>query len=82
MNPNRPDVAAILARKRILRDVGSVGHSLLTSQGMSQAFYGWPTEHIDYFCNVHNLVIWATPNGIIEARTASLKPPTPEFRSS
>lgn len=68
MNLTRPDVAAILARKRILNDIKRTGCISLTVQTMLQVFNGWPTEHIDYFCNVHNLVIYAAMNGVIKIR--------------
>lgn len=68
MDLTRPDVAAILARKRILNDIKRMGCVSLTAQTISQVFNDWPTEHIDYFCNVHNLVMYATMNGVIKIR--------------
>lgn len=71
MNYNRPDVAAILARNKILLDVKDNGVSKLTTQEFFLAFLDWPKEHIDYFANFHSLVLIATYRGNIEIRSFS-----------
>jgi hypothetical protein len=66
MDHNQPQVAAILARKKILADVKLKGRTARLSGAMSLAFLGWPLAHIDYFANLHHLEIIATPAGIFE----------------
>lgn len=66
MDYNRPQVAAILARKKILADVQLKGRTCRMLKAMSLAFADWPQAHIDYFANVHNLEIIATPSGVFE----------------
>jgi hypothetical protein len=69
---NRPEVAAILARKKILVDVKLKGRTARMSGAMSLAFLGWPLAHIQYFAKVHRLEIIATPSGIFEIWSSSL----------
>lgn len=73
MDQNRPEVAAILARKKILADVKMKGRTTRLSGAMSLAFLGWPLAHIDYFANIHNLEIIATPSGIFEIWSKSFR---------
>jgi hypothetical protein len=69
---NRPEAAAILARKKILADVKLKGRTARISKDMSFAFPGWPLAHIQYFAKVHRLEIIATPSGIFEIWSSSL----------
>jgi hypothetical protein len=73
MNQTRPQVAAILARKKILADVKLKGRTARLSGSMSLAFLGWPLPHIEYFANVHGLEIISTPSGIFEIWSKSFR---------
>lgn len=73
MNQHRPEVAAILARKKILADVKLKGRTARLSGSMSAAFLDWPLAHVTYFASVHDLEIIATPSGIFEIWSRSLR---------